>query len=201
MALTNASKDVTGPKVIIGREVARLSCVPVRYSAAEAAAAGILVRRKVEGIWLYASDGRYIDEAASDVLRAACLLCRDWLLGSMRILAGKIAKDSGSVTMEAIRPLIRAHVRSGSLRALPALTTDYEPYLSVYDPEDESEIAGLLAAARSILTDVGTFDSTMFGEPLTPRTSRAWQYALLAHLEWLGLGSADGGAIAAWRQP
>jgi hypothetical protein len=185
-------------EVAMSREIARLTGVRKGMCAEDAVESGMVVRRKVEGIWLYAPDESHIDRASDSVLAASKELCRDWLLGGMRILAGKVAKDSGLITMEAVRPLMRSHVRSGALRALPALTAEYEPHLSLFDPDDEDEIEDLVSEARVLLAEVGCVRADSLHEPRHPRTSRAWRFVVIAHLEWLGLGSGADGTFRSW---
>jgi hypothetical protein len=185
-------------EVTIGREIARLPAVRAGTSGDDAVASGVLVRRKVEGIWLYAAEEEHIDRAIADVLAGAHELCREWLLAAMRILAGKVAKDSGSVTMEAVRPILRFHVRAGTLQALPALTGDYDPHLLLFDPDDADEIALVLSDAKAALASQGCVAASSLADPGTPRTSRAWRYAVIAHLEWLGLGSDLEGTLHGW---
>ncbi len=199
MPPSNTARPMTGaPQVVIGREASRLARLPRGMSADAAATAGLIVRRKVEGIWLYAREESDLDESAAAVLVLAEELCHQWLLGAMRMLAGKIAKDSGAITMEAVRPLLRAHVRAGRLAGLPALTAEYDPHLSLFAPTDQVEIMQLLDAGRTILEAEGSLGAEDFPDPCRPRTSRAWRYVLVSHLEWLGLGSVAAGELYAW---
>lgn len=186
------------PAVVIGREVTGLGFVPRGMTAEEAASRALIVRRKVEGIWLYARHETTIDTASAEVLEAARGLCGDWLVGAMRMLAGKIAKDSGLITMEAVRPLLRAHVRVGNLSALPALTAEYEPHIALFDPADSGEMQHLLSAAQAILSADGYVGVADLPDPEKARNSRAWRYVVIQHLEWLGLGSAAEGQLTSW---
>lgn len=194
-----ATRPPSSSKVVIGREGSRLVGVRKALTLEESVAAGRLHRRKVERLWLYAAAERDIDLAQAHVLNEALVLCRSWLLSSMRPLAGKIAKDSAGVaTMEAVRPILRMHVRSGRLGGLAALTAEYEPHMLLYDPDDAAELGRIIGTAEQILREHGVVSVDELPEPSTPRGFRAWRYQVLSHLEWAGHGSLVGPTLTAW---
>ncbi len=184
--------------LVIGREIERLLGPRFRYSAEEAALAGLVCRVKVEGIWLYTPIG-VVFEDVQDRVRNECLaLCRAWVMTAITSTPGKAAQEidgSHSATMNAIRPLLRLSIRRGELAAMPALTAEHEPYLLVHDPSDADHIAALVAAALALLEETGELSAHDIGAPPRLTTALAWRSNLLAHLEWRLAGSRTEGGL------
>jgi len=198
------SSNAPGPQegrcdVVVGRESSRLRGVVVNGTLRDAATAHLIARRKIEGIWLYAVDEPTLDHAIEQVLDAALSVCRSWFLARTAPLAGKLAKNLGSVvTMDAARPIIRAYVRSGHLAALPALTNDYDPYVIVYDPADSEELHQILSAATRLLADRGVLTEDAIPSLSRTTTIQVWRSIVISHLEWSGAGRMTSSGLSSW---
>lgn len=161
--------------------------------------AELLVRCKITCQWLYATSPAALDAALDRVESAAIERLEAWLIGATPYLRHPIANTATRprITYRAVELLIRELIRQNRLGTLGLLTGSYEPYLGLYAPSDEDEIAIQLEAMRASLRARGQLWSSDLPEPKRPREAKAWRSVVLRHGEFLGLGRlVDGRLIA-----
>jgi hypothetical protein len=191
------------PSAVVGsRDVVFLlqSMGHIGLDATAAVDGGVLVREKVEGVWLFARSIEALTEVAKRVQQSATAVCASWLLARVPPLVGTVTKElAGSgFSREAVQAHIRAELRNGNLGGLPLLTQDYQPYFAVFRLDDQPEIERQLAAVRSQLARTGFVRAGDLPEPELPRDFRAWRSSMLHHAEFLGLGRLVNGALVRW---
>lgn len=162
--------------------------------------AGILVRRKVAGQWLYAT-ARAALEAASNVAEAAAIEhLHGWLIGTAPYLRHPVAKTSADpqLTFRAAGLLLRELVHLGRLRALALFTAEFEPHFGLYAPDDGGEVATQIEAMELQLLESGRVSPGDLPAPTRHREKKAWRWLILRHGEYLGLGRVQDGVLVAW---
>jgi hypothetical protein len=190
-------------RVGVANEVPQLLRSAGRRSADvdEAIANRWLLRRKIEGIWLYGTTEDAIDEGEDAVAAAALNVLAGWLLGPLHPLSGYIAKNmvSPSISKNAVLVILKSMMRRGQLEGIAVFTNQYQPYLSAFIPADEDEIARQIEFVRVKAEKEGVVSATDLSEPKKERTLRAWRGYIVRHGEYIGLGYMEGGALVAWR--
>jgi hypothetical protein len=162
--------------------------------------AGILVREKVGGVWLFAASTDALTEAAERVELSATAVCASWLLAPVPPLLGTVTREvaRSGLSREAVQAYIRAKLQSGNVGGLPLLTQDYQPYFAVFRLDDQPEIERQLVAIRSRLARAGFVQPGDLPVPELRRDFRAWRSILLQHAEFLGLGRLVNGVLMGW---
>ena len=161
---------------------------------------GIVVRHKVEGLWLFAQSKEALSRAEEQVATTAISVCSSWLLAPMGPLVGTTAKELGhqGVLREAVQAFLRVLLRKRALQALPLLTKEYQPYFALFRTDDRPEIDSQLKRLLQILEKGGRVRTGDLGEPDQARDYEAWRSTLLQHGEYLGLGRIQDGALVSW---
>jgi hypothetical protein len=156
-----------------------------------AVASGIIYAEKIEGVWAYGSDGDSIPVAREKLARAAESVCHDWLLVPAPIAAGAARKrlTSPDVEFRVAQALVREFVRNERVAALPLFTEDYLPYFALYAHDDQDEIDRYVGILLEWTVGGGDYEGDDLPNPLRPRDNEAWRERVLAHGEFLGLGT------------
>ena len=202
---SRAPQPRSAPTTVVGRRDLTSLLRDVGHAGLGSAAAldtGVVVREKVEGIWLFAASNDALRDAVQRVGETSKAICTSWLLAPRPVLVGAVTKQlvGQGLSRDAVQTYLRAELRSGSLRGLAMLTQDYQPYFAVFRPDDQAEIDRQLDAVRLGLAKTGSVRPSDLPEPDVPRGFRAWRFNLLHHAEFLGLGRLVDGTLVGWRQ-
>ena len=196
MSRSSAANEVVG----CSRDISSLLPRHGGMAPEEAISRGLLVRQKVEGVWLYARDKSVFNSAADAVTKMGNDICNEWLLARLPILTASVAKNihKPRVTRQAAQYLLHSALRAGDLIAMGLLTQEDQPYLAVYAKPDEEEIGLQLTSLEELLRTNGCAKGTDLPDPAVPRALRVWRETLLHHGEFLGLGQVIDGQLIAW---
>jgi hypothetical protein len=167
---------------------------------AEASTAGLLVRRKIVGQWLYAGSSTALDNAVEVVEARAIESLHEWLVGTIPYLRHAVAGRSARprVTYRGSELILRELVRQRRLGAIGLLTNGYEPYLGLYAPDDEDEVSTQVAAMHRQLRERGIVRPADLPPPRRSRAATAWRSLIVRHGEFLGEGRLNDGALVGW---
>jgi hypothetical protein len=166
-----------------------------------AAEQGLVVRQKVEGMWLYAVDDELI-EAARQEMESLCLTeAHDAFLGLIAHLAGRARKHvSCELHPQAAQQFLKLHIRRGAFGGLGMLTKYYEPYIAVYAVDEREEVDRILASSVERLGELGALEVDEVPSPKAARSQDGWREMILRHLEFQGHGWLEYGRLVGGRR-
>jgi len=164
---------------------------------------GILAAEKIGSNWAYAADSADFEFARESMAQSVDSVCRDWLITPMPVMVNTARKrdERTDIEFSIARALIRESVKTGGLGSLPMLTADYVPYFSVYSFDDQAEVDRQIDTVRRWTLTGGKFRGNDLLVPQKLRNGQAWRDCVLAHAEFLGFGSWEGGWFLANRVP
>jgi hypothetical protein len=165
-----------------------------------AVAAGALMQMKITNRWLYAPSSTVLEKGLEVAEAEAIRVLQPWLLGAAQWVQGPIAKASArpKLTASAVELLLRQLARDRRLGALGMVSGTYEPYLGLYGPDDEDEVARQVDALATSLRKRGCACSSDLPAPKRRRATDGWRSIVLRHGEFLGLGRLGDGVLTSW---
>ncbi len=150
---------------------------------------GLIVRQKIEGMWLYAADYELIELAREEMEQHCVSAAHDWFIGHVKQVAGRARKSVGcQLHPQAAQQLLKLHLRRGVLGALGQLSQYYDPYLVVYAADEQEEVDRIIKGAIDRLEKLGVLEVEDVPATTAPRELDDWRVTILLHLEFLGYG-------------
>lgn len=157
---------------------------------------GLIVRQKVEGMWVYAVDDDLIETAKREMEEHCLSEAHDVFVGLIAHVAGR-ARTHVSCTLhpQAAQQLLKLHIRRGTFGGLGLLTKYYEPYIAVFAADERDEIDRIVSVSLERLHEFGALAAHEVPTTSVPRRQKAWRERVLLHLEFSGHGWMENGIL------
>ncbi|WP_460629794.1 hypothetical protein [Intrasporangium mesophilum] len=157
---------------------------------------GLIVRQKVEGMWIYAVDDALIETAIREMEGLCLAEAHNAFLGLIAHLAGRARKHvSCTLHPQAAQQVLKLHIRRGTFGGLGLLTKHYEPYIAVFAEDEREEVDRILRLSVQRLEEFGALESDEVPPTNAPRGQKVWRDVVLRHLEFQGWGWMEQGRL------
>jgi hypothetical protein len=190
----------SGDLIVTGRDASLLlrSLRKPGLDIDDAVAAGLVVKEKIEGRWLFHLDGASIEAARSSLAREASQIVSSWFIVPMPWLPAMAAKRVRALTKDSAEVLLHQLVREQAFAGIGLLTQRDQPYLALHLPDDGPAVDERARAMEDAISRRGHVTFRELPDPPRPTDNEGWRASLLQHGEFLGLGIYGNWELRGW---